>query len=185
MAQGPDLTSADVDGSHIEEFDFRRRAAIQFLNDLPGVRTLNLIAVTSANHRFSPWIGRRPVVLLDFYIVSARFGMELDPTCSRRASDKHQFVRLQVKQDSVANHMAVVTAGSELLGSVDRELFETIEAEMRSHLNRIRTIDVDVRHVVGLVEKNASISPRALFIPPVRVFGGNDGIDIGAYRRIT
>ena len=92
---------------------------------------------------------------------------------------------LQVKQDSVADHMAVVAAGSELLGSVHRKLGETIEPEIRSQLDRIGPFHVHVGHVVGLVEKNAGLSPGALFIAPVRVFGGNHGIDVGAYLRIA
>src|SRR6202034_4494526 len=100
-------------------------------------------------------------------------------------SDKHQLFGLQVKQDSVANHIAVVTAGRELFGSVHRELGEAIEPQIGSQLHRIGSFHVRVGHVVALVEKNATISPGTLFIPPVRVFGGNDGIDIGAYLRIT
>ena len=146
---------------------------------------MNLVAVASANHRFSAGIGGRPVVLGGGDLESAGFGLELDPTGGRRASDKHQLVGLQVKQDSVADHMAVVAAGSELFGSVHWKLGETIEPEIRSQLHRIGPFHVHVGHVVGLVEKNAGVSPGALFIPPVAVFGGNHGIDISAYLRIT
>jgi hypothetical protein len=39
--------------------------------------------------------------------------------------------------------------------------------------------------MVGLVEQNAAVAPRALFIPPVAVLGGNHRIDISAYLRVT
>jgi hypothetical protein len=39
--------------------------------------------------------------------------------------------------------------------------------------------------MVGLVEKYAGFPPGALFVAPVRIFGRDNGIDIGAYPGVT
>jgi hypothetical protein len=39
--------------------------------------------------------------------------------------------------------------------------------------------------MVRLVEKNAALPPGALFVAPIRVFGGDYGIDISSDPRIT
>ena len=185
MPQRADLTFSDIDVAHIKKLDLGRCCTVQLLNHLPRVRPLNLVAVASTNHCFSTRIGRRAVVLLSCDVKAAGLRLKFNPTGCGRAPHKHQLVGLQVKQNPVADYMTVVAAGSQLFRSVYGEFGETIEAEIRSQLHRIRPFDVKVGHMVGLVEQNAAVAPRALFIPPVAVLGGNHRIDISAYLRVT
>ncbi len=51
VPQRAHLASRDLDLAHVEELDFREWSAVQLLDDLLGVRSLNLVAVARANHR--------------------------------------------------------------------------------------------------------------------------------------
>src|SRR5579863_1392596 len=185
MTQCADLAFSNIDVAHIEKLDLGRWSAVQLLNDLPRVRPLNLVAVAGASHCLSARIGGRPVVLLSGYVKAAGLSLKFNPTGRGRAPHKYQPVGLQVKQNAVADYMPVVAARCQLFSSVYGEFGETIEAEIRSQLHRVGPFHVEVGHVVGLVEQNAAVAPRALFIPPVAVFGGNHRIDIRAYLRVT
>ena len=55
---------------------------------------------------------------------------------------------------------------------------------MGDQFQGIGAFDRLLHHVVGLVEKNAALAPRALLVAPVRVFGGDHRIDIRSYPRI-
>ena len=146
---------------------FGNRSAVQFLDHLLGVRSLNLVAVRIANHRLAHRAGGRAVVVDRRHIVSAGLGMELNPVGGRSAADEHQLVLFQMEQNAVADHIAVVAAGHELLGAVDGELGEAVDREMGEQLEGVGPFDVDVHHVVRLVEEHAGLAPGALFIAPV------------------
>src|SRR5262252_8882456 len=50
--------------------------------------------------------------------------------------------------------------------------------EQRAWRETCVLFDINFRHVVGLVEKDASLAPGALLLAPVGIFGGHHGIDI-------
>ena len=65
------------------------------------------------------------------------------------------------------------------------EIRKGINGKIGDHLERIRTFNVDIHHVVRLIEKNAGFPPRALLVAPIREFGRDNGINVGADLRIT
>jgi hypothetical protein len=53
-------------------------------------------------------------------------------------------------------------------------VLEAVDAEIREHLERIRTLDVHVGHVMRLIEERTRFTPRSLFVSPVRELVAND-----------
>ena len=90
--------------------------------------------------------------------------MELDPVHGRHTADELVLVLLVVEQDAVADHAASVVRcnGHELLGHVQREILEGVDPEVGDQLERVRTLDVEVRHVVGLVEQHLAVFCHAV-----------------------
>ena len=76
-------------------------------------------------------------------------------------------------------------AGNELLDLVDGEILEGVDAEVGEQFDDIRALEIDVRHVVRLIEQGGGLAPGALFVPPVGELGGDLGIDIGPDLRIA
>ncbi len=111
--------------------------------------------------------------------------MEFDPVRGRRAPDEYVLVLGKMKQDAVADDMSAVAARNKLLGFVDGEILERVDGEMGQHLLGVGALDVDIHHVVRLVEEHAGLLPCPLFVAPVRVFGRNYRINIGTNLRIS
>ena len=112
-------------------------AAVELLDDVLRVRTLDLVAVELAEDRLAHGPRRRTVVVLDLDVIVAGLGVELDPVRGRVAADEDQGVLGEIEQDAVADHLAVVVARRELLGLVDGEVLERVGREVRQQLQRI------------------------------------------------
>ena len=184
MKQGADLPSGDVDGSHLEKLDVRKWATVHLLEHLLGIRPLYLVTVERANDGLPARVRGRSIILVGLDVVSTGRGMELNPTGGRGAADKCQLVLFERKQDAVADDLAVVIARSELFGAVERKVCEGVEPEMGHEFYGIGAFNIQVHHVVREVEHDGALSPRTLFVAPVRVFGRDHRIDIGADLRI-
>ena len=180
VAQRAHLAPADVHRGHVEHPELVDRPAVEFLDEFPGVRPLDLEAVADAVDGLALRVARRTVVLGDRDIVAAGLPMKLDPVRARRPADENEPVPFEMKQDAVADHVAAVAARHILLGPVFGKVREGIDRRVGDELQRIRTLDVDVDHVMGLVEQDAAIAPGALLVAPVRVFGRDDRIHVGA-----
>ncbi len=111
--------------------------------------------------------------------------MEFNPVGRWRTSDENEFIFLQMEKNPVTYDIAVVTAWHILFSLVERKICKTVDGCMREQLNRIGTFDINIHHMVRLVEKNASLPPRTLLVAPVGKLGRDDRVDIGAYLRIT
>ena len=111
--------------------------------------------------------------------------MELDPVRRRVAADIDHAVFGEIEQDAVADDMTVVGDRRELLGLVDGEILERVGRQMRQQLDRVRTFDEQVHHVVRLVEQDAGVAPGALLVAPVGELGCDHRIDVGADLRIA
>ncbi len=183
VAQGVHAMSGDADLRHVEEFQLRRLLAEHLLHDLHRVRSLDLEAVRAANHRARP--RDRALVTLAGNIVTAGLRVELHPVVHRRTADQVEAVAAQVRQHDVADHVAVVVTGDELLRLVGLEALEAVDAQVGEELQSVRTFHIHVGHVIGLVEEHTGFLPGALFIPPVGVLGRNDRINIGAGLRVA
>ena len=118
-------------------------------------------------------------------VVPAGRRVELEPVGRRRAAHVDQLVGRQVEQDAVADHVAVVVARREVLGAVHREFRERVEREMRAELEGVRPLDVQVEHVVRLVEQHGGVTPRPLLVAPVRVFRRHHRVHVGADLRVA
>ena len=179
MTQRADLPPRDVHRVHREKLELGERSAVQLVDDLPGIRALNLITVELAHDRFSTGDGRRSVVLFDRDVVAAGLCVELNPIGRRRAPDEHELILRKIEENAVADHASVVAARHKLLRSVDREVLERIDRQVGEELQRIAPLHEEIHHVVALVVQNARFPPAALLVPPVRVFSGDHRVDIG------
>ena len=101
-----------------------------------------------AHHRLAARVRWRAVVASQLHPVATGLTVKLDPVHRRRATDEQQLVVGEVEQDTVADHVAVVAARHELLGLVRREAGETVDCEMRQHLQGVGTLDQYLGHVM-------------------------------------
>ena len=92
----------------------------------------------------------------------------LHPIVSGRAPDEIESIFTQIKEDRVANHIAVMVTCNKLLGLIDFEVFKAIDAKIGEQFESVRALHIKIRHVVRLVEKSAGFLPCTLFISPVR-----------------
>ena len=90
-----------------------------------------------------------------------------------------------MKENGIANDVAVVVAGNKLLGLIDLESLEAVYTQIRKQLECIRTLDVKISHMVRLIEKSTGVPPRTLFISPVRELGAHYWKGIRTYLRIA
>jgi hypothetical protein len=60
-----------------------------------------------------------------------------------------------------------VVAGYELLSLIDAKVLEGVDAEIGENFERVGALDVQIRHVMRLIEQCAGLAPGPLFIPPV------------------
>jgi hypothetical protein len=91
---------------------------------------------------------------------------------------------VQVEEDGVADQVAVGVDGDVLLGPVDPEVREGVDAQVAEQAQCVRALDEQVRHVVGLVEQRARVCPRPLLRPPVRELR-RDRERVGRRRRVA
>jgi hypothetical protein len=166
----------------VEELDVVERTAIELLDDLLGGRSLDLEPVLLAHNRLAHRRRGGALVPFDLDVVVTGLGVEVKPVRHRRPADELIDVLLQVEEDAIADHVAVVVAGHELLCLAGGEVLERVDAGIRQQLQRIRTFDEDVRHVPGLVVEHAGLTPRPLLVAPVGELRGLDRVDVGADR---
>ncbi|MNL64108.1 hypothetical protein D3C87_1882920 [compost metagenome] len=80
----------------------------------------------------------------------------------------------------VADDVAVRRDRHEMLGAIEAEIGEGIDAVMGEKLLRIRPFDDQFVHMVRLVEENGRIAPGRLLRTPVGKLGRHDGVYIDA-----
>src|SRR5208283_6126933 len=129
--------------------------------------------------------GEGTLVHLGLHVVAAGLGVELNPVRCRRYADIDKAVLFQVKENAISDDIAVVAARSKLLGAIDGELGEAVGGQMREQLEGVGALDVQVGHVMILVEKNGGLIPGALLVAPVGDLGGDNGKDTRSEMRIA
>jgi hypothetical protein len=130
-------------------------------------------------------IDRGSFIALDLDVVLAGLGVEVHPIAGGWTSDQAQRVLVEIEQNRVADHVSVRRAGHELFALVDLEILEAVHTEIGQQLHRVRAFDVQVRHVMRLVEQGAGFAPRPLFVSPVREFMTHDRKGVGSDLRIA
>jgi len=132
----------------------------------------------------SSLIGGRPFVSFRRCLIPASLYAILHPIAGGRPADEIELVLRQVKKDGITDDIAIVIARDEVFCLIDFEILEAIDAQIRKHFERIRPFDINVRHMMGLIEQSAGFAPRTLFIPPVRELVTNHGKRVGTDLRI-
>ena len=171
------FAAGDFHPTHVEEFEVRCRTAGCRLDHLRRVGSLQLIAVVAPILRIRA--RRRAFVVGAGHAVPADLGIEQHPIERRCPTDQIELVLRQVEQNDIADDVAIMAAGHELLGFVGNEALEAVDAEPVQKSECVRSFDHQLRHVVRLIEQNAGLLPRALLVAPVRVFGGDARIRVG------
>ena len=117
------------------------------------------------------------------FVVSG-LDVELDPIGGGRASHQVEFVFAEVEQDGVTDDVAVGGAANELLGLVDLEIFEAVDAEVGEYFQGVGSFDVQIGHVVRLIEQRAAVAPGLLLISPIGEFMLHHRKSIGSDLRV-
>ena len=179
------LLAGDRHFAHVEELDLLDGATGELLDDRPGVRALDLEAVVVAVHCLAVGAGGGAVVVAELDVVSAGLGVELQPVGAGSAADVDVLTLCFVEEDAVADHAAVGGGGNELLGGVDGEVLEAVDAGVAQQFQRVGSLHEEVDHVVALVVEHRSVAPRLLLAAPVAELGRNNGVDVRPELRVA
>ena len=125
--------------------------AVELLDDVPGLRPLDLEAPVLALHRLAHGAGGRSAIHLDLHVVPAGFRLEEQPVGGRRPAHVDVFVLFLVEEDAVADDVAGRGGGYVLLGPVHREVGHAVDGGVRDQLQGVGALDEEVVHVVRLV----------------------------------
>ena len=180
--QGAHRVAGDPQLAHVEELDLGKKAAVCPRQHVERSWPLYLEAIDLAP---SSRVGCGPLVPLDGHVVVAGLGVELHPVVRGRTADKADPVLVQEEENCIADHVAVVIAGDELLGLVHLEARERVDAEVGEQPEHIRAFEVQVGHVVRLVEKRSGLAPRDLLLHPVRELTRHRRVDIWPDLRVA
>src|SRR5687767_6619054 len=107
MAQATHLASLDVDVVHREELHVGDRSAIDLVEDLFGVRSLDLESIVTTRDRLAARMGRGAVVTNEVDLVAAGLAVELQPVHRGCAAHEQQFVLVEMEQDAVTDDKTV------------------------------------------------------------------------------
>ena len=181
MTQGADIPTRDDENTYIKEPDFRRRFSRDLLHNPESIWALNLISESLS----VALIDSGPLIPLRGCLVPASLQIILHPIVSGWTPDKIESIFIEIKEDRIANHIAIMVARNKLLGLIDFEVLKAIDAEIGEQFEGVRTVHIKIGHVVRLVEKSAGFLPCTLFISPVRKLGTHHRKGIRSYLRIT
>jgi hypothetical protein len=177
MAQGADVPARDGEHAYIEEPNVWRGLSRDLLHDPKSIRALNLVPES-----FSvALIDSGSLIPFRRRLVPASFQIVLHPIVSGRTPDEVESIFIEVKENRVTNDVAAMVARNKLLGLIDFEVFEAIDSEIGEQFEGVRTLHVEIGHVVRLVEKRTGFLPCTLFISPVRKLGPHHWKGVGSY----
>src|SRR5271154_4287557 len=128
MTQGAYFPPGDCHPGHIEELDVGGWFTRDLLDDLHGIRALNLESVDLSNDR--PQSGGGSLVTLYFRVIAARFAVILNPIVYGRASNEVKQIRIKAEKNHVADHITFIVTCHKLLGFVGYEALETVYAKI-------------------------------------------------------
>ena len=82
-------------------------------------------------------------------------------------------------------YLYVTDEGNKLLGLVDSEVPEAVHRKLRQQSQCVRTFNVKVRHVMGLIEERAGMTPCQLLVSPIGELRLDDRESVRPDFRIT
>ena len=182
VVQSAHLPPADRELAQVEELDLGKRPAVRLLQNLHRGRPLNLEAVELAPAR---GVDGGSLVPRQLHVVAPGLGVVLNPVVRGRTPHEPNPVLLQVEEDRVSDDVPVVVAHDELLRLLRSEVLERVDADMSEELDRVRPFDLEVEHVVRLVEERGRVAPGHLLLPPVRELGRHRRIDVWSDLRVA
>ena len=185
VAQRLHRTAGDGHRAHVEELELFERAAMQLFDHAPSVRALDLEAPFLARDGLAHRPHRRTVIEFDRHVVAAGFAVIPQPVRRRRATDIGKRLFFLPEHDPVTDHVAVRRGRHILLGLARRPALRRVDHRVRQQLARITPTDVEIDHVVRLVEQHRAVLPRPLFGPPVRKLGRHHRVNISTKLRIA
>src|SRR5665213_564528 len=185
MSQGGYAARANIDRGDAEELYIRDRPAIHFLEDLAGIRSLNLEAVMAAQYALSFGTRRRAWVIFQAHIPFAIGCAEHQPVGYGGAANENEFILTFAKGDLIANDMTSRSYGDEVLGAVQIKIREIVDAVIGEEDFCLRTFHRQFIHMMRLVKQHGRLAPRNLFVAPILEFWGNHRIDILPDARIA
>jgi hypothetical protein len=127
----------------------------------------------------------RSVVANHVNLESAGLGLKLDPVDGGGAPDKQQFVLVQIEENAVPDHVAVITAGHHLLGLAGPEIGEAVDRTERHKALGVGSLDGQFRHVVRLVKQHRAVAPGVLLVAPIGKLARNHRINVRPYPRVA
>lgn len=169
---------ADIDPVDMEELDIRDRPTIHLLEDLRGIRSLDLVAVVGAKHTLAFRPRRRPRIMLDTHIPLAIGSAEHQPARGRSAADEDELVLTLAENDVVTNDVTIRSYRNEMLGAVEIEIRKGVDAVIGKEFLRIGPFNDQFVHVVGLVKQHGTLAPCGLLGTPVAELTGDNRVYI-------
>src|SRR5262249_4724380 len=135
VAKGAYIVPCDLDASHVEELEVRCGLRGGLFDDLHSVRALYLVAIRLADDGTRSDDGS--FVALQLYVVAAGFAMILHPVMDRRPAHKIEQVLLEIKQNHIADHVAVVIARNKLLSAARFKPLEAVDSQVGEQPQRV------------------------------------------------
>jgi hypothetical protein len=186
VTQGTDRAACDGHGGHAEEAQLLQRAAVELLDDGPGVGALDLEAVVAAGDAVAVGTGGAAAVHLDVQVgVTTGLTVVEQPVGGRCATHVGVLVLCLAEEDAVADHVAAGGGWHVLLGLVDLELGHGVDRRVGDQLDGIGTLQEHVVHVVGLIVEHRGVTPGLLFLDPVGEVRRDHRVDVGTDLRVA
>jgi hypothetical protein len=185
VTQGRDRPTRHRDLTDVEELDVGYGPTVELLEDLGGVRALDLVPVVAPHDPAAAGARRRPVVTLQGHVEVTGLGVELDPVHGGHPPDHVEAILLGPEDDDVADHVAVVAAGHEVLGLRGGEALEAVDGQTGQEPVGVRSRHRELGHVVGLIEENRGVAPGPLLVTPVGELRGDHGVDVRSDLGVT
>ena len=158
-----------------------RSLAGDLLHHFESVGSLDLITISFA----FALVDERTLIAFRRGAIAAGLQIVLNPIGRGRAAYEIKAHFVQIEKDGVADHISVRRACDKLLGLIDFKVLKGIDSQFRKQFERVRPFNVEVGHVVGLVEKSAGFTPGALLISPVGELVTHHRAGIGADLRVA
>src|SRR5271165_569250 len=128
MTQRADRAPRYSDRAHIKKLQLRGGFACHLLDDFHGIRSLDLVPVNLANNRPCP--SYRSFIPFELHIVASGFAVVLNPIVNRGTPNEIEQILVEIKENYIANHVAIVVACDELFCLVGFEFIEAVYAYM-------------------------------------------------------
>ncbi len=166
VPQGSNWLPADFEIPDVEESDLRERSVGHLSHHVESAGTLYLVDINA-------WItGSKGhgLVPIHLHVKIPGASVELHPIRDHGRAYYPKIVLLQVKHDTVAEKVSVMTRRNQLFPPIGRKGLQLCEGDSAQDFKRVLTAKVEIRHMVGKIQERHPFFPRTLLIAPIGVF---------------